>query len=353
MKKKPTAYAVILSGGSGERFWPLSTPERPKQFLDVFGGKTLIRQAVDRLRGVVPTERIVVVTAEALVPATREALPELQAANIVGEPCRRDTAAAVASACGIVEARAGEGAVAAILTADHLMGDVKAFRRVLKDAFTAAAGSECIVTMGISPEYPATGYGYIRVGKQADVGTATPFFRAERFVEKPNAATARRYLASGAYVWNAGMFVWSVATMKGALAAVAPRFAELEAAVARAAAPAEALAAVYPGLPKVSIDYAVMEKIGNILVSRGDFGWDDVGTWAAVDRHMRPDGRGNVAKGRVTLLDCDNAAVVADGLEIAALGVRDVVVVASGGKVLVAAKSRLGDMRALMRERER
>ena len=344
-------FAVILSGGSGERFWPLSTPDRPKQFLTVFGGKSLIRQAVDRLRGVVPIDRVLVITSEALVSATREELPELPECNIVAEPCRRDTAAAVATACGVVEARGGAEAVGAILTADHLMGDVKAFRRVLKDACRAAAASASIVTMGVRPNHPATGFGYIRVGKPLPLGTQTVFFRAAKFVEKPDEATARRYLATGKYVWNAGMFVWRASTMKAALAERAPALAELEREVAAAAEPAEVLARRYPELPKISIDYAVMEKAGNILVSRGDFGWDDVGTWAAADRHLRTDARRNVAKGVVTLLDCENTVAVAEGPEIAALGVKDLVVVTTKDHVLVAAKDRVQDLKRILAER--
>ena len=162
MSKSSNFHAVILSGGSGERFWPLLTPERPKQFLTVFGGKSLLRQAVDRLKGLVPPERVIVVTAESLVKATRAELPELPRANIIAEPCRRDTAAAIATACGVVEGRGGADAVAAVLTADQVMRDVPAFRRVLADAARAAAKTDDIVTMGVSPDYPATGFGYIR-----------------------------------------------------------------------------------------------------------------------------------------------------------------------------------------------
>ena len=345
-------YAVILSGGSGERFWPLSTPERPKQFLTVFGGKSLIRQAVDRLKGVVPIERVLVVTGEALAAATHEELPELPEQNIIAETCRRDTAAAVATACGAVEARGGSEAVAAILTADQLMSDVEAFRRVLKDAFQAAETTDCIVTMGVKPTHPATGFGYIQVGKPAMLETDTVFFRAEKFVEKPDEATAKRYLATGKYVWNAGMFVWRVSVMKAELerggntelAALAEEVAQAE----KGNETAQVLARRYPNLPKISIDYAVMEKARNILVSSGDFGWDDVGTWAAADRHLHADAKRNVTKGVVTLLDCENTVAVAEGPEIAALGVKDIVVVTTRDHVLVAAKDRVQDLKRIL-----
>ncbi len=351
MGKSSNFYAVILSGGSGERFWPLSTPERPKQFLTVFGGKSLLRQAVDRLKGLVPPERVLVVTAESLVKVTRSELPELPRANIVAEPCRRDTAAAIATACGVVEGRGGADAVAAVLTADQVMRDVPAFRRVLSDAARAAAKTDDIVTMGVAPDYPATGFGYIHVGKPVDLGTKTVFARVVRFVEKPDAKTARRYLASKQYVWNAGMFVWRVATMKAALVKGAPALAILEASVAAARSARgvrQVLETYYPQLPKISIDYAVMEKATNILVSSGAFGWDDVGTWTSADKHLATDAQRNVAMGKVALLDVSGSIVLSTGPQVAALGVKDLVVVATKDSVLVADKARVQDLKKLL-----
>ena len=347
--KSKDFYAVILSGGSGERFWPLSTPDRPKQFLSVFGGKSLIRQAVDRLRGLVPTEHILVVTAASLVKATHQELPELPRSNVIAEPCRRDTAAAVATACGVVERLGGADAVAAILTADHLMRDVPAFRRLLADAARAAAATDDIVTMGVAPDYPATGFGYIQVGDPVPLRTKTVFHRAVRFVEKPDAKTAAKYLATGKYAWNAGMFVWKVSTMKAALLAGAPALAILEAAVAdkKNRVPA-VLETLYPQLPRISIDYAVMEKAKNILVSRAAFGWDDVGTWSAADRHLATDARRNVAKGNVALLDVTDSVAISEGPHVAVLGVNDIVVVATKDSVLVAAKGRVQDLKKLL-----
>lgn len=327
---KKNLYAVILSGGSGERFWPLSTPDRPKQFLSVFGGKSLIRQSVDRLNGVVPPENILVVTAKSLAKATYRELPDIPRGNVLLEPCRRDTAAAVATACTEVERRGGESAVAAILTADHLIKNEKSFRRILSLAADAAARSDDIVTMGIKPTYPATGFGYIKVGR--------PFgkvFRAERFVEKPSEAAAKKYLKSGKYVWNAGMFVWKVSTMKAALAKHSPQLLGIT--------PAD-----YESLPSISFDYAVMEKVDNVLVTSGDFGWDDVGTWTAADRHLKTDGRRNAIRGSVTLLDCQNSVAVAEGAKIAALGVKDIVIVTTKDSVLVASKDRVQDLKKLL-----
>ncbi len=329
--RKRGFYAAILSGGSGERFWPLSTPEHPKQFLAVFGGKSLLRQSVDRLKGLVPPERILVVTAKSLAKATYRELPEIPRGNILLEPCRRDTAAAVATACTAVERKGGEDAVAAILTADHLMENVDAFRRVLSLAADAAAKSEDIVTMGVKPTYPATGFGYIKVGRPCGDGIC----RAERFVEKPGLATARRYVRSGRYVWNAGMFVWKVSTLKRALAAYAPQLVGIT--------PRD-----YGHLPKISFDYAVMEKARNVLVTSGDFGWDDVGAWTSAGRHLNQVGSGNAALGDVTLLDCEGSVAVAEGARIVALGVKDLVVVTTRDAVLVASKDRVQDLKKLL-----
>ena len=327
---KKNLYAAILSGGSGERFWPLSTPERPKQFLSVFGGKSLLRQSVERLKGVVPLDHILIVTGKALAKATYRELPEIPRRNIILEPCRRDTAAAVATACTAVEKLGGGKAVAAILTADQLMANVKAFRRILCLAADEAAKSAAIVTMGITPTYPATGFGYIKVGKPCG-----KVFRADRFVEKPDLATAKKYLKSGKYVWNAGMFVWKVSTLKAALAKYAPQLMGIT--------PKD-----YERLPKISFDYAVMEKAENVLVTSGDFGWDDVGTWTSADRHLPNDANGNALRGGVTLLDCASTVAVAEGAPIAAIGVKDLVVVTTKDAVLVAAKDRVQDLKKLL-----
>ena len=343
-------YAAILAGGSGERFWPLSTPERPKQFLDVFGSRSLIRQAVERISGLVPPERILVITAADLVGATKAELPELPEGNIVGEPMRRDTAAAVAVACGMVAKRGGDGAVAAVLTADQLMKDVDGFRRVLSDAVKAASMTGAIATMGVEPEYPATGFGYIQSGERLDLGLQTTFSKVKRFVEKPNLETAKSYIADGGYVWNAGMFVWRVDTMKRALKAEAPLL-ELERAVEAEEDIDALLARVYPGLRRISIDYAVMERFGDIIVSSGAFGWDDVGTWAAAEKHLEVDERRNVLKGNVTELDCRGVvAIESGGPRIAVMGMEDAVIVSTPHGILVASKSRVEDMKKLLQK---
>ena len=343
-------YAVILAGGGGERLWPLSTPERPKQFVDIFGGKPLIRHAADRLAGLVPPARILVITAERFVDQTRAALPDVPRENIVGEPCRRDTAAAVAVAVGMVQARGGADAVGAILTADQLMTPEESFRRVLADAFAAAAERDAIITIGVEPDHPATGFGYIARAEKVDCGTATEFARVERFVEKPDLATAQSYLATGRYSWNAGMFIWKASTMAATFAAHAPEFSALIEQVAAAPDVARVLASLYPTIRATSVDYAVMEKATNILVARCAFTWDDVGGWNAIANHFPQDERGNVRLGKTAVYDAKDNIVVSDDAHLTAVvGLENVVVVHTPTATLVCARDRVQDVKQLVR----
>ena len=345
-----SAYAVILAGGNGERFWPMSTSRRPKQFVDIFGGKPLIRHAADRLRGLIPPERTLVVTAARLAAATRRALPEVPSANVVGEPCRRDTAAAVAVACGLVRRLGGPDAVGCILTADQIMKPESAFRATLRDSIRAAAKLDAIVTMGIEPDRPATGYGYIERGAAADAGTQTEFSTVRRFVEKPDEATARRYLRSGRFLWNAGMFVWRERVMEAAFAAYAPDFSSLIDGVAASSRPAAYLRRAYQGLRSISVDFAVMERAKNILVAKSRFVWDDVGSWQALPNHFPADAAGNVSIGRAALLDTAGSIVVSSGNHLTAVvGLSDVVVVHTPGATLVCSRAHSQDVKKLVR----
>ena len=316
--------AVILAGGSGERFWPLSTPERPKQFLRVFGGASLIRQAVSRLDGLVSPKDVFVVTAKNLVAATRKELPEVPKCNIIGEPMRRDTGAAVALGVGL--AAGGADPVVGFFSSDQMVANPKAFRKVVSKAVALARRKPVIVTLGIKPTYPATCFGYI-----------SP--KTRTFVEKPDAKTAKKYVKAG-YLWNAGMFIARASTFRGAFAAHAPELSCLTLSTNH-------LAALYSKLPKISFDYAVMEKAKNVEVVPGDFGWDDVGSFAAFDKYFPHDSRGNVREGPCTVVEAEGNICVARSARISLLGVKNLVVVTTPDSVLVADKSRLTDMKKL------
>ena len=348
-------YAVILAGGRGERFWPLSTASRPKQFISLFGGRPLIALALERLEGVVPPERTLIITADDLIEATAAVARQLPPENLIGEPCGRDTAAACALACGIVAARDPDGVVA-ILTADQLMTDIETFRQTLRDSYAAAANGQSIVTIGIPPTYPATGFGYIEAGDDLAFPTATRFHRARRFVEKPDAPTAAQYIASGNYCWNAGMFIWHVRTMRAALAVFVPELEPLLDAPAAAASPGalrERLAALYPGLRKVSIDYAVMERADNIVMAQGAFGWDDVGTWPAVAGHFAADARNNVVIGSSEMIDASGNVVVSEDRLTAVIGVNDLVIVQSDQATLICPRDRAQEVKLLVQRLSR
>lgn len=344
------AYAVILAGGRGERFWPLSTAARPKQFISLFGGRPLLTLALERLEGVVPPERTLIITAQELLEPTLEAARHIPPANIVGEPCPRDTAAACALACALVAARDPLGIVC-ILTADQLIVDIETFRTTLRDCVATAADGNRIVTIGIQPTYAATGFGYIEAGELLDTRTVTPFQRAVRFVEKPDPDTAARYVAGGRHFWNGGMFIWHVNAMRTALERHQPALLDIFESLAGRESPEErdaALAAIYPRLPRISIDYAVMEKVDNIVMARGAFGWDDVGTWPAVAGHFAPDLDGNVVIGACEAVDAGGNVVVSENRLTALIGVRDLVVVHAGNATLICPRERAQEVKALV-----
>ena len=317
--------AIILAGGSGERFWPLSTPEKPKQFLRVFGGDSLIRQSVSRLRGLVKPQNVYIITAAALVSATRREIPEIPRANILGEPMRRDTGAAVALGVGA----AGDGMLA-FFPSDQLATKPDRFRKAVSAAIARAKRTDAIVTIGIKPEYPATGFGYVDP-------------KSGKFVEKPNERKAKAYLKKG-YLWNAGMFIGKAETFRAAFAAHAPELMSLAAAPVTAP---RAIRAIYEPLPRISFDFAVMEKLRRVEVVKGDFGWDDVGSYGAFDRYFPHDSRGNVREGPCTVVEADGNICVARSARISLLGVRNLVVVTTPDAVLVADKSRITEMKKL------
>ncbi len=346
------AYAVILAGGSGERFWPLSTKARPKQFISLFGGRPLLSLAVERLAGLIPNERIFIITAQHLVEDTATAAWNIPRANIIGEPCKRDTAPAIAVACGIVMARDPKGVVC-ILTADQLMSDVETFRVTLADAVKVAAREKAIVTIGIQPTFPATGFGYIEADAPLHtVQTVTLFNKAKRFVEKPDAYTAARYIESGRFFWNAGMFIWRTDTMRAALEANAPDLAQLCDSIAGAAlSPADlddVMRQAYPTLRSISIDYAVMEHLDNIIMARGAFGWDDVGSWPSVAGHFTADLDGNVIIGSCEQREAQNNIVVSENRLTALIGVRGLIVVHSENATLICPKERAEEVKKLL-----
>ncbi|MGA0369555.1 MAG: mannose-1-phosphate guanylyltransferase [Kiritimatiellia bacterium] len=333
-------YAVIMAGGRGERFWPLSTSKRPKQLLDLVGDRALIGQAVDRIKNLIPPEQVFVITNADLVDATCAALPELPRENIIGEPMGRDTAAAVALGCALVEAKNPEASFA-ILTADQVMGDLPVFNRTLEESLALARERDVLITMGIQPAHPDTGFGYIRASEVYDWEGDTRFFRVKKFEEKPSLSRAIEFVASGECFWNSGMFIWSVRSLRKAMLRHCPpltRLMDLMLPHIGKDSFADKLRAEYEQLSKISIDYALMEKADNIVMARGAFAWDDVGSWPALENHFPKDDQGNTLIGNAEMLVSEENIVYSRDRLTACVGVRDLIVVQAEGVTLVCAK---------------
>jgi mannose-1-phosphate guanylyltransferase len=343
-------YAVIMAGGKGERFWPLSTSKHPKQLLALVGEQPLIAQAVDRLDGLIPPENVFVVTNADLVEATQRATPMLPPENIVGEPIGRDTAAAVACGGALVAAKDPEG-VFAVLTADQVMGDLDVFKATLRGGMDLAEQNEILVTIGIQPLFPSTGFGYIESGDAFGEAEGVQFKRAVRFVEKPDAETAQTYLDAGKFFWNSGMFIWSVPTLGNAFAAHCPEMKTLKDELIGFAARGEMLQGLektYPTLGKISIDYALMEKADNIVMACGTFTWDDVGSWPALESHFPKDEGGNTLIGSCEQIDSTGNIIYSKDRLTAVIGVENLVVVQAEGVTLVCPKEKAQDVKKMV-----
>lgn len=343
-------YAVIMAGGKGERFWPLSTSRQPKQLLALVGDKPLIAQAVDRLAGLVQPENVFVVTNGDLVEATRAAVPLLPPENIVGEPIGRDTAAAVACGGALVKAE-DENGVFAVLTADQVMGDLDVFSATLRGGMDLAEPNDILVTIGIQPTFPSSGFGYIESGESFGKTEGIEFRKAVRFVEKPDAATAAGYLSAGNFYWNSGMFIWSVRSLEKAFSAHCPEMKALMDALAvhaKAGTIVEGMNATYPKLGKISVDYALMEKADNIVMACGTFAWDDVGSWPALESHFPQDENGNTKIGQVEALGSNGNIVMSKDRLTALIGVKDLIVVQADGVTLVCPKDRAQEIKQMV-----
>ena len=342
-----------MAGGKGERFWPQSRLATPKHLLPIVGDKKMLTQTVERVAGVVPRENIFVLTTQAQLDGCRRACPDLPAANIVAEPMGRDTAAAAGLAMLLVKQRSANAALA-MLPADHVIHDTAEYAKLLTVAFEAAEAADVLVTIGTKPTAPETGFGYIQQGAPWKTLSGRQVMAVKRFVEKPDLATAKGYLASGEYFWNAGMFVWRVPVVEAAFKAHAAELyaglAKLEAAAKSAGGWAQALPEVYPTLQKISVDYAVMEKSTNVVVVPATFDWDDVGAWPAIAKHFKPDAAGNVLRG-VAMVEGgkDNIVVSDDGHLTAVVGLSDLVVVHTPEATLVVHKDKAQDIKALLK----
>jgi mannose-1-phosphate guanylyltransferase len=340
------ASALILAGGSGTRFWPASRRRRPKQLLALEGERTLLQATVDRLAPLIPASQVWISTTAELVPEIRRQLPELVPQRILAEPCSRNTAPAIAWALEKMPPEARRGAVA-VLPSDHRIGDAAAFRRSLELALRGALGGDRVVTLGVQPRWVETGFGYLEL----DSTPADEFGlrRVVRFREKPDRATAERFVASGHHLWNAGMFVFRGSTLLDHLRRLAP---ELAAGLAAIAADPGRETELYARLPAVSIDVAVMEKLPGLSTLPLVCGWDDLGSWQALFEVLSPDADGNRRRGAAVAVDSRDNLLVAESGTIAVLGVEGLVVVRSGDAVLVLPRDRAQEVRRIVERLE-
>lgn len=342
-------YALILAGGSGQRFWPLSRDHLPKQLLKLFGSKTLLEMTVDRLEGLVPKENILILTNQQQEAAVRALFPELPEQNIIAEPEKRDTAPAIAIGVGWVVAR-DPAATMFVLPADHLIQDDAGFRRVLAQAACAAEYGNSLVTVGITPTWPCPSYGYIERGQRTSLPGAEelPMFEVARFREKPNPELAEHFLSQGGFAWNAGMFIWSIPAIFSEFSRHCPVLADF---VTELRTSQDFMATVrgqFHRLPKLSIDYALMERATRVLNIEAAFDWDDVGNWTSVGRYLEQDEDGNQHNTPLSTLDAaDNLVFNQTEQHIALLGVHDLIVVAAKDALLITTRAQAENIKKL------
>lgn len=340
--------ALIMAGGRGERFWPKSRKQLPKQFLSLTDdGKTMIQLTVERILPLVEVEDIYIATNRDYLPLVREQLPNVPEANVICEPVGRNTAPCIALAAALISAKY-EDALMMVLPSDHLIRYSSMYQSTLRDACEVAERDQNLVTVGITPDHPETGYGYIKFTNRLTDSRAFP---VERFVEKPSLEKAKEYLAEDDYLWNSGMFLWKISTILSRFAELMPEVyhgvMEIKEAYVNGNYE-ETLGTVFPTFPSISIDYGVMEKSGNIYTLPGTFGWDDVGSWLAVERIKKSNESGNIVDGNVITIDTHDCIIQADRKLIATIGLEDLVIVDTEDATLICEKGSTAEIKKVL-----
>lgn len=343
-------YTVIMAGGKGTRFWPLSRESRPKQLLKIVGAKSLIQSTVDRITPTAEHETIFIITGASHEAEVRKQLPQIPKENIIAEPCGRNTAPCVALAAIIIR-RLDPEAVLAVLPADHVVGKPEKLRDIVSNILEQLGKTaDRLATIGIKPDYPETGYGYIKRGGEI----AESIFTVENFLEKPDMKTAEKYVKSGSYYWNSGMFFWRADTVLNLLRRHMPELMSAMEPIEKAVGGDDFLKIVnrvYPSLPAESIDYGLMEKAGaegKVIVAEADPGWSDVGSWRALYDLVKQDKDGNFGKGRFIAVDSKGVIVHNDKRLVAVIGIDDVVIIETDDAVLVCHKDKAQEVRRVI-----
>jgi mannose-1-phosphate guanylyltransferase len=347
---KESLYAVIMAGGKGTRFWPRSREKMPKHLLDIEGRKSLLEETVQRVKPLVPAERTLIVTGRNHAVPLIRLLPEIPRENIIVEPVGRNTAACIGLAALHIRKRSRD-AIMLILPSDHRITDKVRFRRTLREAAVMADSGECLVTIGIRPSGPETGYGYIERGGAILKKGDSKVYRVSSIREKPDIAQARKFLKSGGFLWNSGVFVWKASTILKQIDRFLPQLFEGLLKIEKAIGgkrEEEVMKKIYPSLPSVSIDYGVMEKADNVLVIPGDFGWSDLGSWDSLWDVSKKDENKNAARGRFIGIDACNSLVYSPEKLVAVVGVSDILVVDTKDALLICRRGRSQDVRSVV-----
>jgi mannose-1-phosphate guanylyltransferase len=344
-------YAIIMAGGRGERFWPLSRGSRPKQFLKLTSDKTMLEETIERVAPLIQLDNVRIVTTEAMTKQVLTGMPHVPPSCILAEPVGRNTCLAVGLAA--VHLRHDNNhAVMVVLSADHLIRPAAKLLQILRDGMAIASMEDALITIGIVPTRPDTGYGYIKFGNLYKQEGESSVYDVVAFTEKPKAVLAQEYYFSKHYFWNSGMFIWSASAILKAIHRCVPEMGELLETYAKAIGTDRELAAreeLYKSATSISIDYAVLEHADNVKVIKGDFVWDDVGSWNALERYKDRDSDNNVQIGETVLLNTYETTVYNDapGL-VACIGVSDIVVVRSGETTLVVHKTKTANVKELL-----
>ncbi|NLZ52281.1 MAG: mannose-1-phosphate guanylyltransferase [Thermoanaerobacteraceae bacterium] len=345
-------YGVIMAGGGGTRFWPLSRATAPKQFLNITGEDSMINDTIKRIKDIIPPERILIVTNKAQEKMLNEVIQEdIPKNNVLIEPVGRNTAACIAYAAIVIKKRCGDS-VMCVFPSDHYIKNVDEFQIALRSACSIAENTEKLVTMGITPTYPSTGYGYIKYDRERSIPAGNKIaYEAIEFVEKPNVPKAKAYIDSGNYLWNSGMFVWKTSVILKNFRRFLPRlYRNIEKLEPFIETPDEkkAVEDTYPILQSISIDYGVMERSDEVVVIPGDFGWNDVGCWDSLGSVFPPDENGNITKGDFVDIETRNSIIYSNSRFVAAVGLENMIVVETSDALLVCSKEKAQDVKKVV-----
>ncbi|MDD3224285.1 MAG: mannose-1-phosphate guanylyltransferase [Clostridium sp.] len=342
--------ALIMAGGKGERFWPLSTDEKPKQFLKLLGEETMIQMAVNRLKPIIPVERIFVVTGERYIDLVKTQLPELPERNIILEPFGKNTAPCIALSTFVIR-KYYDDAIIAVLPSDHLIRNEQEFRKVIKTAGDFVEDKEdAIVTLGMKPDRPETGYGYIKCHRSSSILNGLKIKEVEMFVEKPDEKMAEKYLEDGNFLWNGGMFVWKAENILRLTKKYIKNTYDILKDVFSKEEYTESLKKAYEAVDSVSIDYAIMEKTKKIYVIPSEFGWDDVGTWHSMERYRDKDENNNVCVGNIVNINSKNNIIFGKNKPVIISGLDDIFVVEGDDVILIGKKDDIKNIKEIKRQ---